>query len=291
MMGVVLDNDRETGDEGSSPIHRVVAVAGDVDATGTRSAGSSPSTRSTAACFAANEVDLIQPVASLIGTQRTNGKLLWRAERAPLRRDPCADLRRSTPRTRTPRAIPSGWRGSPSGSGEELEALAQPARGPLSDGPAPRRRQDRDRRQRSSRRMSPLTTEEYRMIQSHVEIGVHILDRPEEAPPSACQAWPIITSSTTAQATPAGWPASRSRCLGENPGRGRRLRRDVEHPPLSATPDPEGDRRDPPESSGVQWDPRVIDALFACRADVESIRQKGLGDSLQRAVNDAVGRS
>jgi hypothetical protein len=35
----------------------------------------------------------------------------------------------------------------------------------------------------------------------------------------------------------------------------------------------------------------VIDALFACRADVESIRQKGLGESLQRAVNDTVGRS
>ena len=45
------------------------------------------------------------------------------------------------------------------------------------------------------------------------------------------------------------------------------------------------------KGSGVQWDAKVIDALFACRADVESIRQKGLGESLQRAVNDTVGRS
>ena len=45
------------------------------------------------------------------------------------------------------------------------------------------------------------------------------------------------------------------------------------------------------KGSGVQWDPKAIDALFACRADVESIRQKGLGESLQRAVNDTVGRS
>ena len=41
---------------------------------------------------------------------------------------------------------------------------------------------------------------------------------------------------------------------------------------------------------GHQWDPRVVDALFACRADVESIRQKGLGESLIGAVDVALGR-
>jgi putative nucleotidyltransferase with HDIG domain len=45
------------------------------------------------------------------------------------------------------------------------------------------------------------------------------------------------------------------------------------------------------EGRGVQWDPRVVDALFACRFDVEKIRQKGLGDSLIGAVNVTLGRN
>jgi HD-GYP domain-containing protein (c-di-GMP phosphodiesterase class II) len=42
--------------------------------------------------------------------------------------------------------------------------------------------------------------------------------------------------------------------------------------------------------SGVQWDARVVSALYACRADIERIRQKGLGESLQRVVDDTLGR-
>jgi putative nucleotidyltransferase with HDIG domain len=41
---------------------------------------------------------------------------------------------------------------------------------------------------------------------------------------------------------------------------------------------------------GVQWDPEVVDALHACRMDVEAIRQKGLGDSLIGAVDVTLGR-
>jgi hypothetical protein len=40
----------------------------------------------------------------------------------------------------------------------------------------------------------------------------------------------------------------------------------------------------------VQWDADVIDALFACRADLEAIRQKGLGESLIGAVDVTLGR-
>jgi HD-GYP domain-containing protein (c-di-GMP phosphodiesterase class II) len=40
----------------------------------------------------------------------------------------------------------------------------------------------------------------------------------------------------------------------------------------------------------VQWDPNVIDSLFACRADLEAIRQKGLGESLIGAVDVTLGR-
>jgi hypothetical protein len=33
-----------------------------------------------------------------------------------------------------------------------------------------------------------------------------------------------------------------------------------------------------------------VDALFACRRDLENIRQKGLGESLIGAVNVTLGR-
>jgi HD-GYP domain-containing protein (c-di-GMP phosphodiesterase class II) len=42
--------------------------------------------------------------------------------------------------------------------------------------------------------------------------------------------------------------------------------------------------------SGSQWDARVVAALFSCRAEIESIRQKGLGESLQQAISEAVDR-
>ncbi len=45
------------------------------------------------------------------------------------------------------------------------------------------------------------------------------------------------------------------------------------------------------EGRNIQWDPDVIDALFACRRDVEDIRQQGLGESLIGAVNLTLGRN
>jgi len=45
------------------------------------------------------------------------------------------------------------------------------------------------------------------------------------------------------------------------------------------------------EGRGVQWDADVIDALIACRSDVEAIRQKGLGESLIGAVDETLGRN
>ncbi len=42
---------------------------------------------------------------------------------------------------------------------------------------------------------------------------------------------------------------------------------------------------------GVQWDPRVVQALFTCRADLDRIRSKGLGESLQQVIDDTLGRS
>jgi HD-GYP domain-containing protein (c-di-GMP phosphodiesterase class II) len=45
------------------------------------------------------------------------------------------------------------------------------------------------------------------------------------------------------------------------------------------------------EGRGVQWDPAVVDAMFACRGDLEAIRQKGLGESLIGAVDVTLGRN
>jgi putative nucleotidyltransferase with HDIG domain len=45
------------------------------------------------------------------------------------------------------------------------------------------------------------------------------------------------------------------------------------------------------EGRNVHWDPKVVDALFACRSDLEAIRQKGLGESLIGAVAVTLGRS
>ena len=42
---------------------------------------------------------------------------------------------------------------------------------------------------------------------------------------------------------------------------------------------------------GRQWDPKVVDAFFDCRRDVEAIGEKGLGESLIGEVNVALGRS
>jgi putative nucleotidyltransferase with HDIG domain len=44
------------------------------------------------------------------------------------------------------------------------------------------------------------------------------------------------------------------------------------------------------EGRSTQWDAQVIDALFACRSDIEAIRQKGLGESLIGAVDVTLGR-
>ena len=45
------------------------------------------------------------------------------------------------------------------------------------------------------------------------------------------------------------------------------------------------------EGRATQWDPNVVDALFACRPDLDNIRRKGLGESLIGAVNVTLGRA
>jgi HD-GYP domain-containing protein (c-di-GMP phosphodiesterase class II) len=140
------------------------------------------------------------------------------------------------------------------------------------------------------KKTGPLTPEEYRLIQSHVEIGVHIL-----------------TDLKKLHHLLPGIRHHHERLDGNGYPSG--LARDVI--PLEARILAVADSFDAMSStrpyrrrlttmqideilrkgSGTQWDPKVVDALFACRMDIEHIRQKGLGESLQLVVNDTLGRT
>jgi len=42
------------------------------------------------------------------------------------------------------------------------------------------------------------------------------------------------------------------------------------------------------QGAGMQWDKKVVDAFFRCRQRVHAIRQRGVGDSLRRALDGAL---
>jgi HD-GYP domain-containing protein (c-di-GMP phosphodiesterase class II) len=139
------------------------------------------------------------------------------------------------------------------------------------------------------KKTGPLTPDEYRLIQSHVEIGVHILSdlrKLHHLLPGIKHHHESLDGK--------GYPSG---LAGEAiPLEARILAVADSFDAMSSTR-PYRKRLTPMQideilhkGSGIQWDPRVIDALFACRADVEHIRQKGLGESLQLVVNDTLGR-
>ncbi len=135
----------------------------------------------------------------------------------------------------------------------------------------------------------PLTPEEYRLIQSHVEIGVHILSDLKtlhhllpgvrhhherldgNGYPSGLAGDTIPLEARTLAVADSFDAMSSTR-----PYRRRLTSMQIDEILR--------------EGAGTQWDPKVIDALFACRMDIEHIRQRGLGESLQLVVNDTLGR-
>jgi HD-GYP domain-containing protein (c-di-GMP phosphodiesterase class II) len=140
------------------------------------------------------------------------------------------------------------------------------------------------------KKTGPLTPEEYRQIQAHVMIGVHILTDLKKLShllPGVRHHHESLDGS--------GYPAG---LAGEDiPFEARILAVADAFDAMSSTR-PYRRRLTPSQideilhkGAGVQWDPKIVDALFACRMDVEMIRQKGLGDSLQAAVSDTLGRS
>lgn len=135
----------------------------------------------------------------------------------------------------------------------------------------------------------PLTPEEYRLIQKHVEIGVQILAdlrKLNHLLPGVRHHHESLDGT--------GYPCG---LAGDAiPWEARILAVADSYDAMSSTR-PYRRRLTPGQideilrkGAGVQWDPRVVDALFACRADLEFIRQKGLGESLHVAVSGALGR-
>jgi HD-GYP domain-containing protein (c-di-GMP phosphodiesterase class II) len=282
--GISLANHQEN-QEGAGPARRVVAIAADaISPSGWIIAVNPTEDRA----FATPDVELIQPVASLIGTQRTNGKLygelkelLFGVIRALTSAIDAKDPYTSGHSERVARIAvrlgeEMGLSANQRGDLYLMGLLHDVGKIGIDD--------------LVLKKTEPLTPAEYRTIQSHVEIGVHILEdlkKLHHLLPGVAHHHEHYDGS--------GYPGG---LAGEAIPMAARILAVADGFDAMSSTRPYRRRLTPKaideilrKGSGVQWDPRVIDALFACRADVESIRQKGLGESLQRAVNDTVGRS
>jgi len=135
-----------------------------------------------------------------------------------------------------------------------------------------------------------LTPEEYRKIQAHVEIGVTILKdlkKLHHILPGVRHHHECIDGT--------GYPDHLS---GEAIPLEARILAVADSFDAMSSNRPYRKRLSPMQidevfrkGRGTQWDPQAVDALFACRNDVEAIRQKGLGESLIGAVNVTLGRA
>lgn len=136
----------------------------------------------------------------------------------------------------------------------------------------------------------PLSPEEYRQIQAHVEVGVHILTdlkKLHHLLPGVRHHHESLDGT--------GYPSG---LVGNAiPFEARILAVADSYDAMSSTR-PYRRRLTPLQiddilrkGMGKQWDPQIVEALFACRMDLEMIRQKGLGESLQLAVSETLGRN
>jgi HD-GYP domain-containing protein (c-di-GMP phosphodiesterase class II) len=238
--------------------------------------------------FATREVEVLQPVASLIATQQTNARLysdlkellfgIIRALTAAIdAKDPYTSghserVARIAVRLAEALGVPANQR-----SDLYLMGLLHDV-GKIGVDDA------------VLKKTGPLTPEEYRVIQSHVEIGVHILadlKKLNHLLPGVRHHHESLDGT--------GYPCG---LAGEDiPLEARILAVADSFDAMSSTR-PYRRRLTPLQideilrkGAGVQWDPRIIEALFACRLDIEHIRQKGLGESLQVVVSETLGRS
>ncbi|AMV37193.1 HD-GYP domain-containing protein [Planctomyces sp. SH-PL62] len=139
------------------------------------------------------------------------------------------------------------------------------------------------------KKVGPLSQEEYRRIQEHVEIGVTILQdlkKLRHIMPGVRHHHESFDGT--------GYP---DHLEGEEIPMEARILAVADSFDAMSSNRPYRKRLSPMQideilakGKGVQWDPDVVDALRACRMDVEAIRQKGLGDSLIRVVDVTLGR-
>jgi putative nucleotidyltransferase with HDIG domain len=139
------------------------------------------------------------------------------------------------------------------------------------------------------KKSGPLTRDEYRKIQQHVEIGVTILQdlkKLRHILPGVRHHHESLDGS--------GYP---DRLEGDQIPLEARILAVADSFDAMSSNRPYRKRLTPMQideilkkGRGVQWDAAIIDALFACRMDLEAIRQKGLGESLVGAVDVTLGR-
>ena len=75
---------------------------------------------------------------------------------------------------------------------------------------------------------------------------------------------------------------------GPHPGRGRLVRRHDARPAVPHRPAGLPRRGDAARGAGTQWDPHVVAAFQVCRHDLYTICQRGIGDSVCAAVEQAL---
>ncbi len=237
--------------------------------------------------FGAGEVELLQPVASLIGTQRTNGRLyrdlkemlfgIIRALTAAIdAKDPYTSghserVARIAVRIAEELGMPAHHRGDLYLMG----LLHDVGKIGIDD--------------EVLKKTGPLTPDEYRKIQAHVKIGVNILSDLKKLH----HLLPGVAGHHEAY-DGTGYPEG---IKGEDiPFVARILAVADSFDAMSSTR-PYRRPLTPMKideifrtGRGGQWDPRIVDALFACRGDLEQIRQKGLGVSLVAAVDGMVNK-
>jgi HD-GYP domain-containing protein (c-di-GMP phosphodiesterase class II) len=134
-----------------------------------------------------------------------------------------------------------------------------------------------------------LTKEEYAQIQAHVLIGIQILSslrKLKHLVPGVKHHHECMDGS--------GYPSG---LVGEQIPMEARVLAVADAFDAMSSSRPYRDRLSPAEiderfhrGAGKQWDAGVVRALFACRADLDRIRQKGLGESLRAAVGGAMVR-
>lgn len=238
-------------------------------------------------CFSHVEVELLEPVASLLATQQNNAKLyadlkdlLFGVIRALTAAIDAKDRYTSGHSERVARIAVriAGEMGMPAKQQNDLYLM-----GLLHD--VGKIGIDDE----VLKKNGPLTSDEYRSIKSHVEIGVNILKDLHKL----SHLLPGVQHHHE-RFDGRGYPSG---LAGEAiPLEARILAVADTFDALTSTR-PYRDRLSPEriegilrEGAGVQWDAKVVEALLACRQDLERIRQKGLGESLQVVIDDTVGR-